>query len=263
VEDGLERLRRWGEEHRGVPPLFGRVGAVLEEVAVGEVLVRLPLTPELLLPGGRPTSAVTALLADQALATSVIASLPDLRGVATVSATVDALAPPPVTGALLARCRTGAYAGGGMQHAVGTVHAEDGTLVAHVSGWLLPTAADPSGVDRVGLVQEPAAGDLAGFLGVAPAPSYVLPVRDALTNALGSLHGGTVALAASLAAEAAGEGLVLRSTALAFLRPAPREGEVAVESLVVRRGRTTALVDVRVTDGERLLATARTVLGAP
>ena len=261
VEDGVERLRRWTDEVRGVPPLFGRVGASLDRVGVGDVLVRLPVTPELLLPGGVPTSALTALLADQALATSVIASLPDLRGVATVSATVDAIALPPASGALLAHCTAGPYAGGGLQHSSGTVHDDTGRLVARVAGWLLPTPADPAGIDRVGLVREPAATDVAAFLGVELGPSFALTARDALSNALGSLHGGTVALAVSLAAEAAVPELGLRSTALSFLRPGPREGTVQVAAEVVRRGRTTALVDVRVTDGERLLVTGRVVLG--
>ena len=244
-----------------MPPLFGRVGASLDRVEVGEVVVRVPVAAELQLPGGAPTSALTALLADQALATSVIASLPDLRGVATVSITVDAIALPPSTGALVAHCTADPYAGGGLQHSSGTVHDDAGRLVARVAGWLLPSPADPAGLDRLGLVEEPPAADVGGFLGVELGPSFVLPARDALSNALGSLHGGTVALAVCLAAEAAVPELGLRSTALSYLRPGPREGSVQVESEVVRRGRTTALVDVRVSGGDRLLVTGRAVLG--
>jgi len=94
--DGVERLRRWGDEQRGVPPAVGRVGAALEAVRTGTTTVALPLTAELLMPGGAVTGSVTSLLADIGLTTSVVSSLPDLRGVTTISMTVDHHAAPPV-----------------------------------------------------------------------------------------------------------------------------------------------------------------------
>jgi hypothetical protein len=70
--------------------------------------------------------------------------------------------------------------------------------VAVVSGWLMPTPAEASGAQRVGLVSEPPAAHLLDLLGSACAPAFSLTARDALSNAIGSLHGGIGALACSL-----------------------------------------------------------------
>ena len=260
--DGLERLRRWRDEDRGVPPAFGRLGARLEDVAPCTTSVRLPLTPELLLPDGRPSGAVTSLLADFALTTSVIASLPDLRGVTTVVLTVDHLALPPASGSLVSRCTAGAYAGGGPQHAAGALHDDTGRQVAAVSGWFLAAPAEAASAERVGLVQEPAAAHLLDLLGVAGGPSFGLIGRDALINALGTLHGGIGALAAQLAAEAALAGdLRPLTTTFAYLRPTHRDGTVTVHGTVVRSGRRTGAASATVTgpDGRTVLAASLVV----
>lgn len=262
VEDGIERLRRWTDEQRGVPPAFGRMRCSLEHVGRATSTVRLPLEPELLLPSGAPSSGVTAMLADFGLASAVIASLPDLRGVATVSFTVDHLALPPTSGALLVTCTSTPYDEGRPQHARGSVHAANGTPVAEVSGWLMPTPAEASGAQRVGLATEPAAAHLLDLLGVPAAQQFSLTARDALSNAIGSLHGGVGALACSLAAEAALPGLRPLSTSIAFLRPTPREGSVDVAASVVRQGRRTGSAVAEVTDPQgRLLVSARVVAG--
>ena len=261
-EDGLERLRRWTDEQRGVPPAFGRLGAAFERIAAATTTVRLPLAPELLLPGGRPTSAVTALVADFGLTTSVISSLPDLRGVTTVSMTVDHVDVPPATGALVATCVASSYVDGTPQHATGEVRDDTGRAVARVSGWFLPAPAEQLSADRVGLVHEPPARDLPDLLQVAYGPSFDLVARDALSNALGSLHGGIGALACSLATEAALPQMRLLTSAFTFLRPTPRAGSVTVTGTVVRQGRRTGAADATVVDGDgRLLLTARTVTG--
>lgn len=262
-EDGLERLRRWTDERRGVPPAFGRMRASLDRVASGSTTVRLPLAPELLLPDGSASGAVTAMLTDFGLASSVISSLPDLRGVSTVSLTVDHLSLPPTTGALVATCVAAPYAGGGLQHAAGTITDDAGRPVAHVSGWLVPTPAEPEGMAREGVPVEPMAAHLGALLGTEVAPELRLVARDALSNAIGSLHGGSVALACSLAAEAALPAMRPLTTTLAFLRPTPREGSVAVRAAVLREGRRTGLVDVTVTDADgRQLVTGRLVAGS-
>ncbi|MCW2679713.1 MAG: hypothetical protein JWM62_1114 [Frankiales bacterium] len=262
VEDGIERLRRWTDEQRGVPPAFGRMRCSLEHVGRGTTTVRLPLEPELLLPSGASSSAVTSMLADFGVASSVIASLPDLRGVATISFTVDHLALPPASGALLVTCTASAYDDGRPQYARGTVQAADGSLVAEVSGWLMPTPAEASGAQRVGLVHEPPASDLLDLLGVPEGPAFPLNARDALSNAIGSLHGGVGAMACSVAAEAALPGLRPLTTSFAFLRPTPREGSVDVAAAVVRQGRRTGAAVAEVTDAEgRLLVSARVVAG--
>jgi len=262
MEDGIERLRRWTDEQRGVPPAFGRMRCRLDHVAPGTTTVRLPLEPELLLPSGAASSAVTAMLADFGLASSVIASLPDLRGVATISFTVDHLTLPPTTGALLVTCTATPYDDGRPQHARGSVHDDRGRLVAHVSGWLMPTPAEAAGAQRVGLVDEPPAEHLLALLGVPAAPAFSLTARDALSNAIGSLHGGVGAMACSLAAEAALPGLRPLTTSFDFLRPTPREGSVDVVASVLRQGRRTGVAVAEVKDAERrLLVSARLVAG--
>ena len=263
MSDGLERLRRWRDEDRGVPPAFGRLGAVLEDTGPCTTAVRLPLTPELLLPDGRPSGAVTSLLADFALTTSVIASLPDLRGVTTVALTVDHLALPPTSGSLMSRCTATAYADGRPQHAAGTLHDDRGRKVAAVSGWFLAAPAEAASVERVGLVREPAAAHLLDLLRVPAGPSCVLTVRDALSNALGTLHGGIGALAAQVAAEAAlATDLRPLLSTFAFLRPTPRDGTVRVEGAAVRSGRRTGAAAAAVTGpDDRTVLTASLVVG--
>lgn len=242
VDDGLERLRRWRDEQRGVPPAVGRLGAELVSVAPGATRVCLPLVPELLLPDGVPSGAVTALLADIALTTSVIASLPDLRGVTTISVTVDHHGLPPAAGAMTSTCTASPYDGEGPQHAAGVLHDDTGRLVATVSGWFLAAPAEALAVDRVGLVLEPAADHLLDLLRVDDGPAFDLVARDALSNALGSLHGGIGALATQLAATAAlSAGAVPLSSAFSYLRPTPRDGAVRVEGQVVRQGRRTGV----------------------
>jgi len=254
--DGVERLRRWRDEARGVPPAVGRVGARLVSVAAGTTTLRLPLVPELLLPGATPTGAVTALLADMGLTTSVIASLPDLRGVTTISMTVDHHAAPPCTGALVSHCAADSYVEGHPQHASGQLHDEDDQLVATVSGWFLAAPADAVAVDRVGLVLEPAANDLHALLRIGGGSAFDLVARDALSNALGSLHGGIGAMAAHLAAAAALDpGATPLTSTYAYLRPTPRDGSVRVTGRAVRQGRRTALAtsDITSSDGRQLV----------
>ena len=247
-----------------MPPAFGRLGASFDRVAPATTCVRLPLTPELLLPDGRATSAVAALVSDFGLTTSVIASLPDLRGVTTVSMTVDHLEVPPATGALVASCTASPYVDGSPQHATGAVHDDRGRAVAQVSGWFLPAPAEQLSADRVGLVHEPPARGLGDLLQVAVGTSFDLVARDALSNALGSLHGGVGALSCALAAEQALPGMRLLTSAFSYLRPTPREGSVRVTGTAVRQGRRTGAADATVVDGDgRLLLTARVVTGPP
>jgi acyl-coenzyme A thioesterase PaaI-like protein len=264
VADGVERLRRWAEEHRGVPPAFGRVRASLQTIAVGATAVRLPLVPELLLPDGAATGAVTAMLGDFGLATAVISSLPDLRGATTVALTVDHLARPPVSGALVATCTATPYAGGAPQHASGEVRDDGGRLLTRLSGWLMATPAEPAGMERIGLVEEPPAAHLLDLLRVPTGSSFDLVGRDALSNAIGSLHGGIAALACSLAAEAALPEQRPLTAGFTFLRPTPREGSVAVRADVLRQGRRTGVVQVTVVGGDgRHLVQAQVVTGSP
>lgn len=245
-----------------MPPAFGRLGARLEAAGACTTSVRLPLTPQLLLPDGRPSGAVTSLLADFALTTSVIASLPDLRGVTTVALTVDHLALPPASGSLVSRCTATPYADGRPQHAAGALHDDRGRQVAAVSGWFLAAPAEAVSAERVGLAHEPAAAHLLDLLGVPAGPSFELAARDALSNALGTLHGGIGALAAQLAAETAlATDLRPLTSTFAYLRPTPRDGTVTVEGAVVRSGRRTGTASAAVTgpDGRTVLTSTLVV----
>lgn len=260
-EDGLERLRRWRDEDRGVPPAFGRLGARFEHTSRCTTVVRLPLRDELRLPDGGPTGAVTSLLADFGLTTSVISSLPDLRGVTTVSMTVDHLALPPVSGSLVARCTAQPHDDDRPQHATGTLHDDAGRQVAAVSGWFLAAPAEAVSAARVGLVEEPPADHLLDLLQAAGGPSFSLHVRDALSNALGTLHGGIGALATSLAAHAAlsrdaASPLRPLTSTFAYLRPTPRDGSVTVRGTVVRQGRRTGVASASLVgpDGRMVLS---------
>ncbi len=245
-----------------MPPAFGRLGARLEDTGPCTTAVHLPLTPELLLPDGRSSGAVTSLLADFALTTSVIASLPDLRGVTTVALTVEHLGLPPTSGSLMSRCTATAYADGRPQHAAGALHDDTGRQVAAVSGWFLAAPAEAASADRVGLVREPAAAHLLDLLDVPAGPSFELSARDALSNALGTLHGGIGALAAQLAAQAAlATDLRPLTSTFTYLRPTPRDGTVTVEGAVVRSGRRTGAASATVAgpDGRTVLTSSLVV----
>jgi len=133
--------------------------------------------------------------------------------------------------------------------------------VATVSGWFLAAPADAVAVDRVGLALEPAATDLHALLQVGGGSTFDLVARDALSNALGSLHGGIGALATHLAAAAALDpGATPLTSTYAYLRPTPRDGSVRVTGTAVRSGRRTALATSEITSPEgRQLVTATLV----
>lgn len=261
--DGVDRLRRWRDEQRGVPPAVGRVRAAFDAVELAATTVRMPLHPELLLPDGRASAAVASLLADIGLTTSVVASLPHALAVTTISMTVDHLAPVPTQGALVAVCRSSPYAGGRPQHAAGEVYDHAGQQVAAVSGWFLPSVVQAHATARVGIVEEPAARDLLDLLQGVEQPDGTLLVvaRDALSNVAGTLHGGVGALACELAAERAlGPDARLLSASFGYLRPTPRGGTVTVTSDVVRRGRRTGTAHATLVGADGRVALSATVV---
>jgi acyl-coenzyme A thioesterase PaaI-like protein len=208
-----------------VPPAFGRLGARLEHVAPCTTAVRLPLAPELLLPDGRPSGAVTALLADFALTTSVIASLPDLRGVTTVALTVEHLALPPTTGSLVSRCTSTAYGDGRPQHAAGALHDDTGRPLAAVSGWFLAAPAEAASAQRIGLPSEPAAAHLRD-LPRRPGRTALRAVGTARPEQRAGDPARRHRRARRAARRRAALGSDLRplTSTFAFLRPTPRDG---------------------------------------
>jgi acyl-coenzyme A thioesterase PaaI-like protein len=262
--DGVGRLLGWRDEQRGVPPAVGRVRAHLDEVAPGTTTVRLPLHPELLLPGGVPSAGVASLVADIGLTTSVVASLPHALAVTTVSMTVDHVGPVPDAGTLVAVCRSAAYADGRPQHASGDVRDGTGRLVAVVSGWFLPAVVQATGAERERLAQEAPAQDLHALLGLVPAGAgFGLVAREALGNATGTLHGGIGALACDVAAQdVLGPDARLLTSAFTYLRPTPRGGVVDVAAQVLRRGRRTGTATCTVVGADGRLALQATVVGA-
>lgn len=265
--DGVERLLRWRDEQRGVPPAVGRLRAHLDVVEPATTTVRLPLHPELLLPGGAAGAGVQSLLADIGLTTAVVASLPHALAVTTVSMTVDHLAPTPTQGSLVVVSSAAAYEDGRPQHATGVVHDGTGHQVAAVSGWFVPALVQAHASERFGLVRETAAADLLDLLGVtdlaAGGSAFGLVAREALSNVAGTLHGGIGALVCDVAAEAAfsPDGRLLTS-AFSYLRPTPRGGAVAVRADVVRRGRRTGTAQCSVVGADGRLALRATVVAA-
>ncbi|MCW2608032.1 MAG: hypothetical protein JWO60_2725 [Frankiales bacterium] len=259
---GVQRLLGWREQ-LGVPPAVGRVGARLEHAAAGTTTVRLPLTAELLLPDGRTSAAVPALLSDIGLTTSVVSTLPDARAVTTVSMTVDVLAPTPVSGALTAVCRAQPFADGAVQHAAGEVHDDDGRLVAVLAGWFLTVQVDRAGTLRRGVPQEPPAAHLHDLLGLED--DGRLHARDALSNVSGTLHGGVGALATCLAAERAVPGARLLTASLTYERPTARGADSTLTAEVLRQGRRTATVEaqLRGPDGRTALRTRAVAATGP
>ncbi len=246
-----------------MPPAVGRFGGHLLDVAPGTTTVRLPLTPELLLPDGATSGAVPALLSDVGLTTAVVSTLPDARAVMTISMTVDLLRPTPADGGLTAVCVAEPFADGVPQHAAGTLRADDGTVVAQVSGFFLPVPMDREGVHRQGVPQEPAAAHLPDLLRLA---GDALTVRDALSNVSGTLHGGVGALAVCLAAEQAlGPGARLLSAACSYERPTPRDTTAHLWASVLRRGRRTSTVEaaLRTPDGRDALRARVVALSPP
>ena len=265
ADDGVARLLRWRDEQRGVPPAVGRMRADFDVVEPGTTTVRLPLHPELLLPGGTTAAGVQSLVADIGLTTAVVASLPHALAVTTVSMTVDHLAPTPPTGSLVAVSTSSPYADGRPQHATGAVYDGTGQQVAAVSGWFLPAVVQAHAAERVGLVHEPPSAHLWALLGLPDQPggSFGFVAREALSNIAGTLHGGVGALACDAAAQAAfaPEGRLLTS-AFSYLRPTPRGGEVAVRADVLRRGRRTATAQCTVVGADGRLALQATVVAA-
>lgn len=267
TRDGLERLRRWRDGARGVPPAVGRLGVQLIAVERGTTTMRLPLSRELLVAGRDPSGAVPAMLCDFGLTSSVVASLPDLRGVTTISLTVDHHRLPPTTGALVVTCQAQPFDAAAEdeapQHCAGQVRDEDGALVATTSGWFLATAAPAAERDRQGVVTEPPATDLHALLDVPAAASFTVHARDALSNALGTLHGGIGALASVLAAQhLLPDGMQPLTTSSAFLRPTPRHGNVQVRGELVRAGRRTATAAATIRDDAGRLLVQTTVVAA-
>ena len=267
ADDGVARLLRWRDELRGVPPAVGRLRAHLDVVEPGTTTVRLPLHPELLLPGGAAATGVQALAADIGLTTAVVASLPHALAVTTISMTVDHLGLTPASGSLVAVSTASPYVDGRPQHATGDVFDTAGQRVAAVSGWFLPAVVQAHAAERVGLVHEPPSAHLHELLGVRElgrvSGSFGLVAREALSNIAGTLHGGVGALACDVAAQAAvaPEGRLLTS-AFSYLRPTPRGGEVAVRADVLRRGRRTATALCTVVGADGRLALQATVVAA-
>ena len=242
-----------------MPPAVGRLGARLDRIGAGSTTVHLPMTGELLLTGGRPSAAGVAMVADVALTTAVVASLPGAEAVTTIAMTLDLLRPPPAEGELVAESQAAPYAGGAPQHCSGTIHAADGDPVAVISGWFVPNPVDAAASDQTGVVVEPAAPDVGALLGWEEvAAGRRLVARDALSNVAGTLHGGVGALACVVAAEEQlGADYRVLQASLGYLRPTPRDGAVTVQFELVRRGRRTATArSALVDDGDRLLLQA-------
>jgi uncharacterized protein (TIGR00369 family) len=250
---GVQHLDRLRTEFRVRSVGSGRFRIALSAVGPATSTSVMELHPELLRPSGHPTAGVAAMLADSALATATVASLPTPMSVVTLAMTVDHLGAIPATGTL--RCTAHAQPFvemGHPQHAGGHIWAGDaGTPVAVVSAWFIsrPVPGEPG---PPGPIEEPGT-DLHDLLDITEplardgVVEFALPVRESLSNLGGTLHGGVGALSSALAAEALlGPTGRLLTTSYRYLRPVPLDGVATVRAQIVRAGRRTATAEVRV-----------------
>jgi acyl-CoA thioesterase len=91
---------------------------------------------------------------------------------------------------------------------------------------------------------------------VAPGTAVVRMKADEKQNALGNIHGGAIFTLAdqafAMAANAEGDIQVALNASVNYLRPA--KGDLEARAMKVSEGKTTSLYEVRVYDGEEMVA---------
>ncbi|MCW2620977.1 MAG: hypothetical protein JWL64_579 [Frankiales bacterium] len=220
----------------------------------GEVRTSMTLPVTSVMPDGRVSLAPSLVLADVAVAVAVITSRPEQMAISTISLSVEHLAAPVPGRRLVAISRATPATPGHPQHSGGEIRDETGLRIATMSAWFLVRPELPGVVPDPprALVPVPPA-DLVALLGATSVQwdesgaSYGLLVTFELANAAFSLHGGVGAMAALVAAElCVGPEMTVLSSALQLLRAVTVGTEAKVAATVVRRGRRTALIDLKV-----------------
>jgi acyl-coenzyme A thioesterase PaaI-like protein len=210
-------------------------------------------------PDGSTAAGALGVAVDEALGYAIMASLPPGSWSVSTEIWVDLLAALPRTGALLVEAQTlvpGSYA-------AGRVRSADGQLVAECRerGRRIDRVPDVDALAEAPAPRDPAAGGLAGHLGLELHEAPRLPVWAALQNPLGVLHGGVSLAACEVLATwsrvRAGSQLRTCSLHVVHTRPAPCGATVDLAVRTVHAGRTLWLSDVTGTVAGRAVVTAR------
>lgn len=240
------------------PEALFRVGRVY--VDGDRVRGSMPVGPWLGGADGLTTAGSLGVLIDNVLGYAIIASRPLDHWSVSTEITLDVVGDlAAATGQLHAEATT-VHADGLGGFAVGRVYDDAGTLMASCTqrGRFVPadraTVESPIVLDHVDEVD-----DLASLIEL---DGHLLEVTPRLQNPMRNLHGGiaiTVSdlVAADTLAATDGPRLTTASIHMAFLRPTSGGAHAAYAAQVLHRGRTSALVDVVGTVGDRVCTTAR------
>jgi uncharacterized protein (TIGR00369 family) len=199
------------------------------------------------------SAGALAVLVDDVLGYAILARRPRQCWSVSTEIGIDLVAPVPIDGQVLHARASLEHADGRGGLAVGVVVTEAGELIARCRqrGRFVPSSPSVPGTrgHQPAPVTEPA-GIAGRFAGVAADTSvFDFAVEPALGNPLGNLHGGvTLAaselVASSVAAHADLPELTTSSIHVTYVRPVPVGTVLRLESEVVSRGRSLAVVRV-------------------
>lgn len=252
----LERLRAAASGPDPIVPVAAGLGLVVDSVAEGAVVARMPEPPDPTLRGAGPVLALVDMVVSAAISTA----LPTEHAVSTLTLHWAAVRPVPATGPLIA---SGAVTHVDADSALcaGRLEDGDGGLVATVScrSALLPAPDRGPGLDAVRSGRGVAGLRVAG----GPATWHAVGVPW-LGNTAGAVQGGIVAaVAAHAMAEVIGQARPHLADAPAdldvtYLRPVPADGSAfTVDVEPLRAGARFAAARARVLDaGGRLAVVA-------
>jgi uncharacterized protein (TIGR00369 family) len=202
VPTQLDRLREVVAGRSSLAPVSSLFGLTLADVDHGDVTARMAAVP----PSTMGGPGAVLVLADLALTSPIISTLPAEQQVSTLSLHYAGLGPLPGPGtALVARgSLVGVDTGSSAGVSAATISTEDGRLVAHATSRCAIYASRP-GWNALGALSDV---EPTGFAGLHLATRRVdgdstveITASDAHANRSGYLHGGV--LAAVLAAAAA------------------------------------------------------------
>jgi uncharacterized protein (TIGR00369 family) len=240
------------------PEALFRVGRVY--VDGDRVRGSMPIGPWLAGADGLTTAGSLGVLIDNVLGYAIIASRPPNHWSVSTEITLDVVGDlAAATGRLQAEATT-VHADGLGGFALGRVYDEAGTLVASCTQRGRFVAADPATVESPILLDHiDEVDDLAGLLDL---DGHLLEVTPRLQNPMRNLHGGIAITVSDLVAAATlaatdGPPLITASIHMAFLRPTSGGAHATYTAHVLHRGRTSALVDVVGTVGDRVCTSAR------
>jgi acyl-coenzyme A thioesterase PaaI-like protein len=252
----LERLRAAASGSRPIVPVAAALGLVVDSVAEGAVVARMPEPPDPTLRGAGPVLALVDMVVSAAISTA----LPTEHAISTLTLHWAAARPVPATGPLVAS-GTVTHVDTDSALCAGRLDDGDGALVATVS---CRSALRPAPDRRPGGGAPRPERGVAG-LRVAGGPQTWRAVGVPwLANTAGAVQGGILAaVAAHAMAEAIGRDRPRLADAPAdldvtYLRPVPADGSTfTVDVEPLRAGARFAAARARVLDaGGRLAVVA-------